>query len=52
METIYRITDNSNQIYNIEFETVLAAKNWIYSHLNINQVLSDNIRPIKVKREN
>lgn len=47
METIYRITDNTNQVYNIEFTNVELAKKWIYTHLNMKDILSMGIKPIR-----
>lgn len=50
METIYRITDNTNQTYNLEFTDLYSAKSWIYRHINLSDILALNIRPIRKGR--
>ncbi len=50
METIYRITDNTNQIYSLEFDSFGKAKGWIYSRVSLSDILALDIRPIKVRK--
>jgi hypothetical protein len=50
METIYRITDNTRQTYNLEFVDSYSAKKWINSHLSLNDILALGIRPVKVRK--
>jgi hypothetical protein len=47
METIYRITDNTNQIYSLDFPDKDKAKKWIYTHLNMIDIIALDIRPIR-----
>lgn len=50
METIYRVTDNTNQIYNIEFETVEAATRWINKNIHLLEILHTGFRPIRMRK--
>jgi hypothetical protein len=51
METIYRVTDNTNQLYGVEFESFETAAEWIRASVHQITIRHDGFRPVRVKGE-